>query len=294
MEEFSIEKQFEKCKICLNRKSNYHNMDDVCNIIGMQMDFTDYCESFSLDKSAQRNALSASGELKLKDIKDVSLKPSQSRGKFAIGLIWLVAIIDLVVFSIYLVRYFLFLKQKNGEVLTNNAIENNDMLVGMGSLLFLISFIISGIFIIKWLLAIYYNLEARGVPLRHTKAFVIWSWFIPVINLYKPYQIMNELFAKTLQLIKLRKPDNNTETPSVIGFWWTLWIFLFILTRLGTSLPEKSTEESMTISLVMMVYFAIHILLAFTTVKMIKSFMDKEQLLLQLEEKNEIIFANSH
>ncbi|OYT14315.1 MAG: hypothetical protein B6I19_00475 [Bacteroidetes bacterium 4572_114] len=48
-----------------------------------------------------------------------------------------------------------------------------------------------------WFYRAYENLSHRVNKVDHSKGWSIWAWFVPVISMYRPYNIMNELNKKT-------------------------------------------------------------------------------------------------
>jgi len=113
MEDFTQEKQFEKCQVCLNRKSNYTSYDDICNLRGKQMNFTTYCSDFVLDQSAKNK--NDNDEATVENIKDVPIKSTESRAKMSILFIGFVALTDLTLIAGYAWRYILITKKLEGE-----------------------------------------------------------------------------------------------------------------------------------------------------------------------------------
>ena len=52
------------------------------------------------------------------------------------------------------------------------------------------------------------------------------SFFVPILNLYRPYQIMREIWRASDPATPLDMPYAWTEAPMtpLIGWWWGLWI----------------------------------------------------------------------
>ena len=287
MEDFIQEKQFEKCQICLNRKSNYTGYDDICNLRGKQMDFTTYCSDFVLDRSVKNNK--DKDKLTIENIKDISIKSTQSRAKMTILFIGFVALTDFTLIAGYAWRYILITKKLNGENVDNDLLSFSDLLIQTFSILHIVLFIVSGIFFIRWLLGIYDNLEAKSIKTRHSRAMVIWSWIIPIFNLFYPYQIVSDFDSKLTQLIKLKKPDYIVQSSSIIGLWWTLWIINGVSSRLVNSAPTNTLEEFKSNAITEMFLFSLIIISAVIVIKMIQKFIKKEDILYKLEHKSNIL-----
>ncbi len=287
MEDFSQDKQFEKCQVCLNRKSNYTGYDDICNLRGKQMDFTTYCPDFVLDKSAKIS--NEDDEITTENIKDVPIKSTKSKANLAILFIGLVALTDLSLIIGFAWRYILISKKLKADNIDDDILSFSDWLIQLFSVLHIILFIVSGIFFIRWLLGIYNNLDAKSIKPRHSKAMVIWSWIIPVINLYYPYQILKDFDSKLSRLIKLKKQDYIAPVSSIIGLWWTLWILDNFFNRIVFRMPTNTLEELKSDALVEIFLYAFDIVLVIVVIKMIQNFIKKEEILYKLEHKSNIL-----
>ncbi len=76
----------------------------------------------------------------------------------------------------------------------------------------------------------------------------VWSWFIPIIVLFRPVQIMNEIWTETQE--KIKKYDSNYILKSgglIIGLWWTLFIISNFIGRyvLKTAFKKDETIEQL-------------------------------------------------
>ena len=287
MEDFTQEKQFEKCQVCLNRKSNYTGYDDICNLRGKQMNFTTYCSDFVLDQSAKNK--NDNDEATVENIKDVPIKSTESRAKMSILFIGFVALTDLTLIAGYAWRYILITKKLEGEEVDIDLLSFSDLLIQSFAILHIVLFIVSGIFFIRWLLGIYDNLKAKSIRTRHSRAMVIWSWIIPIINLFYPYQIVSDFDSKLTRLIKQKKPDHAVQTSSIIGLWWTLWILGYFFDRVVLRLPTNTLEEFKSDAQVEVVLYSFDILSALIVIKMIQKFIKKERILFKLEHPNDVL-----
>ena len=51
---------------------------------------------------------------------------------------------------------------------------------------------------IKWFRSAYFNIEAAGLNIDKSESTAAWSWFVPIYNLFAPYQIMKEVWLKNV------------------------------------------------------------------------------------------------
>jgi hypothetical protein len=76
---------------------------------------------------------------------------------------------------------------------------------------------------IAWMYKSHQNLSGLNVgQLKHTSGTAIWSWFVPLANFWVPYQIMSEIFNKSMpaQMALRRNPMRGMA----VRVWWATWI----------------------------------------------------------------------
>ena len=66
---------------------------------------------------------------------------------------------------------------------------------------------------------------------------VLW-YFIPIANLWKPYQAMKEIFIKSHNLNE--NVDKINNAPSFFPLWWFCWIVGSIVTQVELRLVARA------------------------------------------------------
>jgi len=215
------------------------------------------------------------------------LKPNGQRAKYAIMLIRIILIVEIISFVSGYFQYDLLQTIENGGVVTENAAESNDLrekIIGYVSLLL---FIISAITFISWLKRAYYNLQQKkSLLLSYTPGWVIGVWFVPIVNLYRPYQIVKELYLETIELLD----ENNLGTDlklstKYLGAWWTLWILSGIIGQfvLKNSTNADTVSELTFSTLASMLSNLLSIPLSLITNKIISDYSKAEPQLYEIK-----------
>ena len=97
---------------------------------------------------------------------------------------------------------------------------------GLG-VLQLLTLIVTAIFFCIWNYRVYKNVLALGVSrLQHSPGWAAGAWFVPILNWFRPYQIMQETW-KGSEPSNLRKEGEMYHRPvgsSLVGWWWAAWI----------------------------------------------------------------------
>ncbi len=259
--------QLQYCKKCLNRKSGETKPENICNLRNKNMVFEGVCTSFELDENVIIGL-----ENKLDKI-----RPNEHRARIAQTLIWIVMALNILsVYSSYL-QYNLLNAFQNNEEISDLMISTNDYREQGIAILYLIAFIISSITFIQWFRRAYYNL-GTFTSTDNTEGWAAGSWFVPVISIFRPYQMMKEMNDKTIGFLKTKITDCIEDNSQLIGIWWGIWVISNYIGKYVTkyAFKDDSVETLINATVADMVLSLIGIPLAFVTVKMIKSYALKE------------------
>ncbi len=91
-----------------------------------------------------------------------------------------------------------------------------------------------------WTYRVNANIHALGAAnLRFTPGWAVGWYFVPIANLWKPYQVMKEIWRAS------RNPSGwqDDASSSIVGWWWFWWIVSNVQISIGSS-PEQETLEA--------------------------------------------------
>ena len=154
--------------------------------------------------------------------------------------------------------------------------------------------IISGVIFLIWLFRAYNNLRKIGGFLFYSNSWVVGSWFVPFVNLVRPFKIVKEIHEETDKLLDKYSNDYTLRSnfPLLLP-WWILWLISWLITGMINYLFFKVLVEQNTLELyilmfqVNIIHAAVGIALAVITFSWIKSYSDMEKKLWKLfNEKN--------
>jgi len=185
-------------------------------------------------------------------------------------------------FSSYL-QYQLLTQLSKGVEITNYKLEQNDSREQLVGIVTLIVSIISAVTFIQWFRRAYFNLHSLVPNLTYTEGWAAGSWFVPVIGFFRPYQIMVELYNKTIaRLVERKLFDNQSFDLSFVKVWWALWIIVSIIGRVVYKyISEAETlEKFIDCTVFSIVESLLYIPLSLITIKVIKVYSNFENILL--------------
>jgi hypothetical protein len=219
-----------------------------------------------------------------------NLKPNEQRAKNAITLIWIVLALEIVSLISGYFQYDLLQTAANGGEISTETATANDTREQIIGIIYLIAFVISGVTFIQWFRRAYYNLHLRVNHLSQTEGWAAGSWFVPIVSLFRPYQIMKELYQETKELlVKKGLSINENFATGSLGWWWTLWI---INSAIGQfvfrySMKAESIDEFTISTVASMIGNVVGIPLALITVKVIKDYANVEPLIIEIKDEEE-------
>jgi hypothetical protein len=100
-------------------------------------------------------------------------------------------------------------------------------------------YLAAAVFFIRWFHRAYANLPAVGSEgLRHGTAWAIGAWFVPIVSLFWPKQIADEIWRGSDPSLQ---PDQRPswgqgKVPAVVGAWWLAFIASGLIVGAGWEL----------------------------------------------------------
>ncbi|MBS4012982.1 MAG: DUF4328 domain-containing protein [Bacteroidetes bacterium] len=217
------------------------------------------------------------------------LRPNEKRAKTAIMFIWIMLIIEIIAIVSEYFEYTLVKSVYDGFYVSVEETEANDtrqIIIGVLNLVF---FTISGITFIKWFRRAYFNLHIKVNNLSYKESWAAASWFVPIVNIYRSYQIMKELYIETGKILNTNASDAETSKSTstyLLGIWWFLWLTSGFIGQfiIRLAFNAETLEDYMASNIANIVASIIGILLAIITVKIIKNYASMEDTLILDQE----------
>lgn len=115
----------------------------------------------------------------------------------------------------------------DGGFLSKTEADSNDkrqMLIGW---LYLGGFVFAAVVFLVWINRVSKNLSPLGVEnQQHSPGWAVGCWFVPIVWLYRPYQVMKELWRGSYSEIGPGGLEtwSDSPVPRLLGFWWAAWL----------------------------------------------------------------------
>lgn len=110
---------------------------------------------------------------------------------------------------------------------------------GFTSLLYLVVLVVSVVFVGMWIYRAHANLRAAGYEgLEFSPGWAVGWFFVPIANLFKPFQAMRELWSTSHGEVE-RYGD---EPAQQLGLWWGTWIAGNVLSNISERFETSGLE----------------------------------------------------
>lgn len=176
--------------------------------------------------------------------------PGSGLARATMGLLGLGLLTDVLGIGSSLMQVGLLERVERGELVSPEAAAANDareQVLGIGQTGL---FLFTAILFLVWMHRAYKNLPLLGAPrASFTPGGAVGAWFIPLVNLVRPYQAMAELWRRSGPI-----PDSEDfatpSSPAIMKAWWGMWIVsnLFGQIVIRTSLTSSELPELITMS----------------------------------------------
>jgi Domain of unknown function (DUF4328) len=172
--------------------------------------------------------------------------PLRPLARWAIFALFLVALMDLVAVWSDLRELSLVNKLINGEDVPLSTIDSNDTRQSAVGWAAVIVFFVTVVVFLRWFSRGYKNLVPLGSgDLRYRPGWAIGAWFVPILALWRPKQIANDIWRAS-------DPDDpdllfwhEKAVPALLTVWWAAWIIIgqigsaVLRAAFGSDTPEK-------------------------------------------------------
>jgi heme/copper-type cytochrome/quinol oxidase subunit 3 len=106
-----------------------------------------------------------------------------------------------------------------GEEFTDAEVTANDNRQATLGLVQLALVVAGAVVFIRWMYAAYWNLDVVApAERRYAAGWAIGSWFVPIMNLFRPKQMINDIWRAG------GRDPKDAQPGWLLLAWWTLWL----------------------------------------------------------------------
>jgi hypothetical protein len=178
----------------------------------------------------------------------VTLPQVQGRGRLLYVLLVVCVICNMAAGNPAALQQHLQEKIASGAQVSTEAVARNDARVRGYEELQVGLFIVTGIVWLLWLHSAYGLLRLVGTRVtRFSPGWAVGCWFVPLVNLVRPYQVVKELRLRShgLNATAEAVPRLSGE---VTALWWLTWLAANIACLLYAALLGSATTAADVVS----------------------------------------------
>lgn len=173
-------------------------------------------------------------------------RPLQRRAWWTNLFLSLAIIINLASVGAYISQFGLLQAAQNGTpVSENRAAWNDAVIMGLAGSLILVC-VITAVCFCMWGYRAYANLAPLGARgLQYSPRWAVGAFFVPIMNLVRPYQIYTEVWkASDPQYPSWNPRIGHTQGAILVNLWWGLWIGGVLVERFAGAVVRGQGEET--------------------------------------------------
>lgn len=168
-----------------------------------------------------------------------------TRGRYAIATLRAGIVTDLLLLGCAAVNLSLYARLAADEFVSEaqlSAIDTASTLIGLVSLLLMVATIVC---FIRWLTQARRNVVAMGARgLVHSREWAVWGWFVPILNLFRPYQVIEEVWRGSSAQFGRALAVMAAPVPSILGIWWGAWLVNGVLGQIAFRMTRGLTDAA--------------------------------------------------
>ena len=138
--------------------------------------------------------------------------------------------------------FLLVLEATMGGFGANKGVELYEALIGLVTLFYASAWFLSAVTFLSWLHRAVKNLSALGArKLRFTPGWAVGWFFVPFMDLIRPYEAVTELWHASDPAIPSYEPASRAA-PAAVRWWWGLFVLWIVTSRLGDQLSHATSS----------------------------------------------------
>jgi len=132
-------------------------------------------------------------------------------------------------------------KMARGVDVPRDVVAANDARQGLLAAVGLVALLSTAIVCLVWLHRAYANLKLMGSKQTEiTPGWAVGYWFIPFVNLFRPYMTVKELWQRSATA---NAAGVLTAAPALIGVWWAAYLGAGFAGRAAASMTSGGATQ---------------------------------------------------
>ncbi len=123
-----------------------------------------------------------------------------------------------------------------------SASDSRQRSMGIAQLIFVIA---AAVTFLHWFRIAYSNLASLGVrDLRYRPGWAVGAWFVPILNVFRPKQIANDIWRASDPAAEPRQGWRERPVAPLLHWWWAFWLLSSFVERLASRAGRGDPDVS--------------------------------------------------
>ena len=152
-------------------------------------------------------------------------RPVRRRARWAVGLLVLSLLTDLLAVVFGVSERGVLTRMADGELVPPGEVSaSDDRQLGIAFAQGVV-FVATAVAFLAWFVRAYANLEALGArDLRYGRRWSVGAWFVPILNLFRPKQIANDIWRGSDPDAPGSTVVGRGHVPGLFALWWAAFL----------------------------------------------------------------------
>ncbi len=169
----------------------------------------------------------------------IPILDNSERARRVVLFFWVLLGTHILSFGSNIIQFLVLTEIQSGSEVSEKTITANDLQYGLVGLTVFGANLAVIITFIQWFRRAYHNLQRAGYHTAHTEGWAAGSWFVPILNWFRPYHIMKEIWYETQASYAPRVKNH-----SLVKIWWILFLLYGWYGNITFRLSLKSETAS--------------------------------------------------
>lgn len=160
-----------------------------------------------------------------------------------------------------------------GLFISESEIQAHDELYGLIGAFQSIAYFITAIAFVMWFFRARDNLPRLGAKhLKYGPGWTVGGWFVPFLNLIRPFQVASEIWRESTRVWARRAGDDPRRPgDALVGLWWLLFLTMNALSMfaLRITMDAEGISRLITATRIMVAAEVAAVLCAIAAIRMI-------------------------
>jgi hypothetical protein len=139
--------------------------------------------------------------------------------------------------------------------------------------------LVSAVVLLTWTSAFTRRLTALGVSdMRYAPKWSVWGFIIPIINLFRPYQVMDELWKASAVVPGPDDPWAKKPTPLIVNVWFGTLVADTIIGGLANRANFDTIEQVLQAAWLTVLFDAVGVVTALVALRLVAEIDERLQI----------------